>query len=154
MGQQKCPAEVLNNKISNQEIRIHTELLTSDLQLASASKNSQMGRDKINNTFSIAQWNMRGIKHPSKLQTVNSIDCDFLALQEINHTDNQTSDNIYTKNIMMKKERELNKKGGRTMNLSGLKITHIQEIDINKDSNLTRIVIDGVFVLWIGNIYI
>ena len=45
-------------------------------------------------------------------------------------------------------------KGGGTITLSDLKITHKQEVDINKDCNLTRIVIDGVFVLWIGNIYL
>ena len=156
-GLRTRPVETLTNKRANKEIRIYLELLDSDLQLASASKNSQMGRDsknKINNTFTIAQWNIRGLRHPSKLQTINAIECDFLTLQEINHFDEQIINNIQTKNIIMRKEREVYKKDGGTMTLSNLKITHCQEISINKDCNLTRIVIDGVFVLWIGNIYL
>ena len=111
-------------------------------------------KNKINNSLRVAQWNLRGSKHPSKVHTINGIDCDLFALQEINHIDENVTDNIHKKNILSIKEREIKTIGGGTMTLSELNITHKEEININKDCNLTRIVIDGVFVLWFGNIYL
>jgi len=45
-------------------------------------------------------------------------------------------------------------KGEGTMTLSELNITHWDERNINKDCSLVRLVIDGVFVIWFGNIYL
>lgn len=151
---------------------MESEQKASDPKLAEASQNSTITgaqisyhseeypqlqkkhRNKINNLIRIAQWNLRGSKHPSKIQTINIIDFDIFTLQEINHIDEQTVNKINTQTIISRKEREKNSKGGGTMTLSNLNITKKEEITINKDSTLTRLVIDGVFVLWLGNIYL
>ena len=54
--------------------------------------------------------------------TINSIDCDILALQEINHLNEGAIEKIHTKSVMMKKERN-HERGGGTMTLSELNIT-------------------------------
>ena len=134
-----------------------TGTLSSYHRTENTSKKALQKKNKINNSLRIAQWNLRGSKHPSKIQTINTIDFDIFALQEINHIDEHTIDKINTKTIITKKERERNSKGGRgggTLTLSNLDITHKEEITINKDSTLTRLVLDGVFVLWFGNIYL
>ena len=85
--------------------------------------------------------------------TINSIDCDILALQEINHLNEDAIEKIHTRSVMMKKERN-HERGGGTMTLSELNIPHWDERNINKVCSLMRLVIDGVFVIWFGNIYL
>ena len=149
------PSLHLPNKYPLKEVRIRHEIFNSDLMLASASKSSHRGEQtkKLNNSLKIAQWNLRSLSHLSKIQTINSIDCDILALQEINHLNEGAIEKIHTKSIMMKKERN-HERGGGTMTLSELNITHWDERNINKDCSLVRLVIDGVFVIWFGNIYL
>ena len=149
------PSLHLPNKSPLGEVRIRHEILNSDLTLASASKSSHRGEQtkKLNNLLKIAQWNLRSLSHLSKIQTINSIDCDILALQEINHLNENAVEKIHTKSVMMKKERN-HERGGGTMTLSELNITHWDERNINKDCSLVRLVIDGVFVIWFGNIYL
>ena len=138
------------------EIRIRCERLNSDLLPASSGHGSLAGakRKKVQNSLRIAQWNLRGLSHPSKIQTINIIDCDLLALQEINHLNSSKIDLINTKSVILRKERKLEERGGGTMTLSDLNISHTEEINVNKDCNLLRLIIDGVFVVWIGNIYL
>ena len=75
--------------------------------IASASKSPHQGEQtkKLNNSLKIAQWNLRSLSHLSKIQTINSIDCDILALQEINHLNENAVEKIHAKSVMMKKER-------------------------------------------------
>jgi len=151
------PQKSPSSKQINKEIRINVEILNSDLLLASASQSSERGGanyKKINNSLRIAQWNIRGLNNQSKLHTINAIDCQIFALQEVDHPKNLILDQIHNLTPITKKERETDKRGGGTMTLSNLNITHKIEENINKDCNLTRIVIDGVFVIWIGNIYL
>ena len=75
-------------------------------------------------------------------------------MQEIDHPNINILNNIYNIKSISKKEREIEKKGGGTMTINNINITHQKEESVNKDCNLTRIVIDGVFVIWIGNIYL
>ncbi len=52
------------------------------------------------------------------------------------------------------KERTQQEKGGGTLTLSELRITSSKEFHVNKDSSLYRFILDGVFILWLGNIYL
>ena len=101
------PSLHLPNKSPLEEVRIRHEILNSDLMLASASKNSHRGEQtkKLNNSLKIAQWNLRSLSHLTKIQTINSIDCDILALQEINHLNEDALEKIHTRSVMMQKER-------------------------------------------------
>ena len=113
------PSLHLPNKSPLKEVRIRHEIFNSDLMLASASKSSHRGEQtkKLNNSLKIAQWNLRSLSHLSKIQTINSINCDILPLQEINHLNEDTIEKIRTRPVMMKKERN-HERGGGTMALS------------------------------------
>ena len=101
------PSLHLPNKSPLGEVRIRHEIFNSDLTLASASKTSHRGEQtkKLNNLLKIAQWNLRSLSYLYKIQTINSIDCEILALQEINHLNEDAIEKIHTKSVMMKKER-------------------------------------------------
>jgi len=55
---------------------------------------------------------------------------------------------------IFEKQRNNNRIGGGTISLSKLNVSIKQEYPINKDCNLLRIVVDNVFIFWIGNIYL
>lgn len=140
-------------KVSEEEIRIKGELLDSDLFATIKGSSSTMGgTKKINNSLKMVHWNARGLAHPSKIQTINATDCDIMAIQEIDHPTENLLECITTKSVITKRERDA--KGGGTITLSNLEITHITRYNINKDCEIARIIIDGVFILWIGNIYL
>lgn len=139
----------------NKEIRIGMASNSSDLQPAKAGKDSVVrgvNNHKINNSLKLAQWNSCGFLDSSKAQTVNSIQCDLIAIQETRRVEEKQLKNIYQKEVLSKRER-MESNGGGSLTLSNLNITHKEEYEINEDSSLLRIVIDGVFVIWIGNVY-
>ena len=113
----------------------------------------KMERSRINNSLRLIHWNARGINQREKVNIINSINCDLFALQETGHPRSEFLDLIHRTRIGLK-EREPSMNGGGTLTLSDLNITSKTEFEVNKDTVLQRIVIDGVFVLWLGNIYL
>ena len=103
-----------------------------------SSERGGANNKKINNSLRIAQWNIRGLNNQSKLHTINAIDCQIFALQEVDHPKNLILDQIHNLTPITKKERETDKRGGGTMTLSNLNITHKIEENINKDSYENR----------------
>ena len=110
-------------------------------------------KDRINNSLKIAQWNVRGINQRDKIHVVNSISHNFFALQESGHPHSDSLDMLHKSPINLR-ERNGDIRGGGTLTLSDLRITNKQVHFINKDSSILRIVLDGVFVIWFGNIYL
>jgi hypothetical protein len=143
----------LKTKVLKNEIRTRKWLSSSDLLLAPASTNGQTNEKKTTNTISIAQWNTWGLSHLGKINVINSVKCDLFMIQEINHPHLDLISNLH-KTIINKQEREKDSKGGGTMTLSDLNFTSCQAYPVNKDTNLQRAILDGVFVFWIGNIYL
>jgi len=60
---------------------------------------------------------------------------------------------ILHKDIISLKERNQTNHLGGTLTIGNLLITSKKEYEINKDCTLIRLIIDNVFVLWFGNIY-
>lgn len=110
-------------------------------------------RDHINNLLTLAQWNIRGINDNKRINLINSINCDLFALQEIGHPQRSFIELIH-KDTLQRKERDPLEKGGGTLTLTNLRITHKEEFLVNVDTSLQRIILDGVFVIWFGNVYL
>ena len=151
----ELPQHLDSYKTKSKEIRLRIEPLKSDLKLATASTNREMMKldTKIGHFLTLAQWNLRGLGNESKAHIINRIHCDILTLQEIGHPADRSLNHIH-KNKVNFKERDITKRGGGTMTLSNLRISNIKEYNINKDCNLIRIILDNVFVIWLGNIYL
>jgi len=84
---------------------------------------------------------------------LNSISHNLFALQESGHPHSDSLDMLHKSPINLR-ERNGDIRGGGTLTLSDLRITNKQVHFINKDSSILRIVLDGVFVIWFGNIYL
>ena len=117
------------------------------------SHNKQRSKNKLNNEITLAQWNIRGLGTMKKTDIINSINCDILALQETGHPSSNILQDIHMA-LITAKQRKDDTKGGGTITLSDLHITSKSEFHINRDSTLTRLVLDGVFILWFGNIQV
>ena len=129
-----------------------TNNITPTTTTFSNNMNNILINTKLDNSITISQWNLWGLSLLGKVNILNSLECDIITFQEINHPSNDLINHIH-KPILDQKER-VERKGGGTITLASLPITSNQVISVNKDSNLQRLVIDGVFVLWLGNIYL
>src|SRR5688572_13880790 len=69
--------------------------------------NKDRGKTHLNNSITIAHWNLWGLSNQkSKINIINSIDCDIIALQEIGHPHPETI-NLLHKTIINQTEREV-----------------------------------------------
>ncbi len=136
---------------------LRSEKLNTHLNSKDTWNNPEVEKVKIcfrrNDPFILAQWNLRGLNSKTKTDTINSIDCNVLCLQEINHP---TINNPYLilKDVLDCKERDQSVRGGGTLSLSNLPISSKKVIHVNKDSNLVRLVIDNIIPIWLCNIYL
>ena len=108
---------------------------------------------RCGDTLILTQWNIWGLGNFSKSNAVNSINCDLLCLQEIGHPNYGTLMNIH-KPVHNIQERKAKDRGGGTLTLTNLPVTSKRSFNVNKDSNLWRIVLDNLFVVWICNVYL
>ena len=141
------------NEYSRGRSRALNGLRSSETTERSSEVSGKISPGKINFSLKLAQWNSRGLCHISKLNIINSVACDIFAVQEAGHPFTNGSGLLYKKTIDQK-ERKGTERGGGTLTLSDLKISSKNEYSLNKDSNLLRLVLDGVFVIWLGNVYL
>ena len=141
------------NTLSN-EVRIAIGPADSDPKSALADHYAKQGsKSKLNNEITLVQWNIRGLSTKEKADIINSFNSDIVALQETGHPDKKLLEYIHKTSIVLK-QRDKDVKGGGSITLSDLNTSSKSEFHINKDSSLTRLVLDGVFVIWFGNIYL
>ena len=134
-------------------VRIQAGPADPDSGLVPTSQYTKWPVNRLEDGITLAQWNLRGLSTLKKTDVINSINCDIIALQETGHPNASLLEYIHRTLVTLKKRVE-NSKGGGSITISDLNITSKTEFHVNKDSNLIRIVLDGVFVIWFGNIYL
>ena len=97
------------SKIHHNGIRIRCGPRNSDPLLASSASIStenikNRNKTKLNNCISVAQWNLCGLSHMGKVNIVNSITCDIITFQEINHPVDDLTNHIHQ--VLIDKRRE------------------------------------------------